>query len=76
MKIFIEAKPKSKEEKIEKIDEKHFKVWVKEPPHDGKANMAIMKVIIKYFNIRWTDISLVSGFSSRTKVFEIGQHER
>ncbi len=71
MKIFVEAKPKSREEKVEMIDRDHFKVWVKEPPQDGKANMAIMKALIRHLGIRWTDISLVSGFSSRTKVFDV-----
>jgi hypothetical protein len=73
MKIFVEAKPKAREEKVEKIGESHYKVWVKEPPVDGKANMAVMKALIKYFDIKWVDITLVSGFSSRTKVFEINK---
>ncbi len=71
MKIFIQARPSAREEKVETIDENHLKIWVKEPPKDGKANMAVMRAIIKHFGIRWTDISLVSGFSSRTKVFEV-----
>ena len=75
MRIFVEAKPRAKEEKIEKIDDTHFKVWVKEPPENGKANMAVIKVLTGYFNISWADILLISGATSKKKVFEIEWHE-
>ncbi|PIV45904.1 hypothetical protein COS23_01900, partial [bacterium (Candidatus Moisslbacteria) CG02_land_8_20_14_3_00_36_53] len=32
MKIFVKAKPLAKESKVEKIDDTHFVVSVKEPP--------------------------------------------
>lgn len=71
MKIFVKAKPSAKEEKIEKIDEVNFIVAVKEPPKDGRANRAIVKAIAAHFNIASSCVNLVSGFSSRQKVFEI-----
>ncbi|MBU3896094.1 DUF167 domain-containing protein [Patescibacteria group bacterium] len=74
MRIFVDVKPKAREEKIEKIDDTHFKVWVREPPENGKANMAVIKVLTEYFNISWTDILLISGASSRRKVFQIEWH--
>lgn len=75
MRIFVEVKPRSREEKIEKIDDTHFKVQVKEPPEKNKANMAVIKVLCEYFNVGWSDILLISGASSRKKVFEIDWHE-
>ena len=74
MKIFVEAKPRSKEPCVERVDENHFKVLVKEPPEAGKANMAVMKALKEHFNVNWSDIRLVSGASSRKKVFEIERH--
>lgn len=71
MKIFIKAKPSAKEEKIEKIDEINFIVEVKEPPQKGKANKAIAKVLALYFNVVPSRVNLISGFSSRQKVFEV-----
>ena len=71
MKIFVKVKPLAKEEKIEKIGEINFIVAVKEPPKDGKANRAIAKVIASYFNISSSRVNLISGFSSKNKVFEI-----
>lgn len=71
MKIFVKAKPLAKEEKIEKIDEINFIVAVKEPPKGGKANRAITKALALYFNVAPSQVRLVSGSSSRQKVFEI-----
>lgn len=41
------------------------------PPVDGAANKACIELIAKHFGIRKSQISLVSGTTSRTKVFEI-----
>lgn len=71
MKIFVKAKPSAKEERIEKTDEINFIVWVKEPPKNGKANKAIAKALACYFNVSLSCVNLVSGFSSKQKVFEI-----
>lgn len=71
VKIFVKAKPSAQEEKIEKISETNFTVSVKEPPIKGMANQAIIKALAGYFGIAPSRVRLVSGFSSRQKVFEI-----
>ncbi|MFA6338850.1 MAG: DUF167 domain-containing protein [Candidatus Paceibacterota bacterium] len=83
MKIIVKAKTNSKEEKVERISQPSlgfedtkselvvYKVKVKEPPVDGKANTAIIKALAKYFDIAPSRVSLVSGQSSKQKVFEI-----
>ena len=71
MRIFVKAKPNSKEEYIEKIDETHFVVAVKEPPRQGRANNAIAQALADYFHTSQSNVRLISGFSSKQKVFEI-----
>ena len=71
MKIFVQAKPNAREEKIEKNDETHFIVAVREPPVNGLANAAIRKALAGYFKVAPSCVQLASGFSSRNKVFEI-----
>ncbi len=71
MKITVKARPASKEEKVEKITEFEFVVSVKEPPVQGRANMAIIKALAQYFRVSPSQVRLVSGFTSRQKVFEI-----
>jgi hypothetical protein len=71
MKIFIKAKPKAKENKIEKIDDFHFTVSVTEIPQKGKANQAIIKVLADYFKVPSQSVKIVSGFALRQKIIEI-----
>ncbi|MFH1236025.1 MAG: DUF167 domain-containing protein [Parcubacteria group bacterium] len=72
MKVFITAKAGAKEEKVEKIDDTHFRVWVKAPPEKGKANETIRGALAGHLDIPKSTIVLVSGKSSKRKVFQIG----
>ncbi len=71
MKIFISAKPASREDHVEKIDETHFTVRVTEPPIQGRANRAIIKLLAKYFDTSVSNIKIVSGFTSKQKIIEV-----
>lgn len=71
MKLFVTAKPNAREAKLEETDETHFVVSVTEPPIKGKANRAIIAALADRFGVAPSRVSLVSGFSSRQKVFEI-----
>ncbi|OGZ64738.1 MAG: hypothetical protein A3A98_01985 [Candidatus Staskawiczbacteria bacterium RIFCSPLOWO2_01_FULL_40_39] len=71
MKIIIKAKPGSKEDKIEKVDEANYTVYVKALPVDGKANAAIIKVLADYFDISQSLVEIISGHMARSKVIEI-----
>jgi len=71
MKIFVKAKPRAHEEKVEKIDDAHFEVSVTAPPVKGLANQAIIKTIAEYFKIAPSRVRIVSGFTSRQKILEI-----
>jgi len=71
MKIFVSVKLKTRQEKVEKLDETHYKVSVTEPPADGKANKAVLGALAEYFGVAKINITLVSGAGSREKVFDI-----
>lgn len=71
MKIFVTAKPRSKSEHIEKIDETHFVVAVSAPPIKGLANRAITQALANHFGVAPSQVSLVSGFSAKQKLFEV-----
>jgi len=71
MKINIKAKPNSREEKVEKIDDNNFVICVKEPPEKGKANNAIKNALAVYFKIASSRVKIVSGYSSRNKIIVI-----
>lgn len=71
MKVIIKAKPGSREDKIEKIDESNYIVYVQALPIDGKANASIVKLLADYFDISPSLVKIISGYMARTKVIEI-----
>lgn len=83
MKIVVKSKPNAKVEKVERVtqpalgfDTEHsnmveYLVAVKELPIHGQANEAIIKALANYFDVPKTLIKLVSGQTSKRKVFEI-----
>ncbi len=75
MKIFVKAKANSKNENIEKIDDTHFVISVKEPPIKGRANEAIIKAIAEHFGVNRAEVWLVAGFSSKEKIFEVTENK-
>ena len=71
MKIFVKVKPKAGEEKVEKIDSTHYVVHTKEIPEKGKANEGIIRLLSTYFSIPQSNIQIISGQKSRTKIIFI-----
>jgi uncharacterized protein (TIGR00251 family) len=71
LKISVKVKPNAKQDKIERVNESHFLVRVKEKPQEGKANRAVIKALAEYFDIPQSEIILLKGHSAREKIFEI-----
>lgn len=71
MKIFVKAKTGARDDNIEKIDETHFIVSVKERPVKGQANRGIIRVVANYFKVSKSEVRMVSGFTSFQKILEI-----
>ncbi|RMD45776.1 DUF167 domain-containing protein [Candidatus Pacearchaeota archaeon] len=69
MEIKVLAKPSSPFQKIEKVSENEFIVFLKSPPSKNKANLELIKILRKYFN---DDVFLVRGKNSKRKVLRIG----
>ena len=51
--------------------EVRFRVYVKQPAEDGKANKAVLAALARYFRIDKTDLEILKGQTSRTKVISI-----
>lgn len=71
MKIYVRVTPNVRKERVEQIDDTHYRLWVSAPAHDGKANEAAIKALAKHFKIAKSNIELCSGHSSRRKIFDI-----
>lgn len=71
MRLTVVAKPKKKQVKVIQITQNSYSVSVTEPPVDGQANEAIIKALAKYFSLSPSQISLISGHTSKIKIFEV-----
>ena len=71
MKISVNVKTNAKKNTIEAVDAAHYVVRLNAIPVQGKANDMLIKLLAAHFNIAQSRISIVSGFSSRTKIIEI-----
>ncbi len=69
--IFVKVKTKAKKEEVLKLGADEFLVSVKEPAEEGKANVAIIKALARYFKVPTTSVKIVSGRASRKKRIEI-----
>lgn len=86
MKIIVKAKTRARENKVERVGQPAmdfgesekgryemltYKVSVKEMPVNGKANEAIIKALAEYFETAPSRVELISGGSSKQKIFNI-----
>ena len=70
MKIQVKVKPNSRTEEL--IQEGNsLIVKVKEPPREGKANRAVIKLLAEHFGVPQSQVRILSGFRSRSKVIEV-----
>ena len=71
MKIYIKTKPQSKEEKVEKLDDLHYVVFVKEPPEKGKANEGVRRALAEYFGVSKSMVEILAGHTAKNKIVEV-----
>lgn len=71
MRILAKIRPGAGGDKVEKIDETHYIVWVKEPPQKGQANKGVIRVLANFFDKPKSLITIKSGHTSSAKVIEI-----
>ena len=68
LKLFVTVKANAKKSLVERIDDTHFRVWVKEPPQEGRANQAVVQVLSDYLGRPKASLGILSGHRSKNKV--------
>jgi uncharacterized protein (TIGR00251 family) len=71
MRLSVTVTPRARRERIERIDSTHLRVTVTAPPHEGRANEAVVKVVATFFGVPPSQVKIVRGLTSRQKVIEI-----
>ena len=72
MKIQVKVKPSSKTEEVSQEGDS-FIIKVKEPPKEGKANQAVIKLLAEHFGVPKSQVRILSGFRSKNKVIEVAE---
>jgi len=70
MKIQVKVKPSSKTEELSREGDS-FIIKVKEPPKEGKANQAVIKLLAQHFGVPQSQVRILSGLRSRTKIIGV-----
>jgi uncharacterized protein (TIGR00251 family) len=70
VKIQVKVKPNSRTEELSREGDS-FIVKVKEPPKEGKANQAVIKLLAEHFSVPQSQIRILSGRKNRNKVIEV-----
>lgn len=71
MKYSIVAHPNSRRPRVESDLLGTLHVYVREPPLEGRANLALIESLADHFNVKKNQIRLVSGDKSKYKIIEI-----
>lgn len=71
MRVTVFAKPRAGSERVEKMDATHYKISVKEPATEGKANRAVAAALAKHLGVAKSCVVLVSGSTWYEKVFDV-----
>jgi len=71
MKITVQVKAGAKTEEITKIDERNYRLRVKAPAKEGKANEAVIKALARHFKIGKSAVRIIGGLKSRKKIIEL-----
>ncbi len=67
----IKLHPKSKKQKIEKISDEKFEIWVKSKAEQNQANLEMLEILANFLEIEKKKIRLVSGHHRPGKMVEV-----
>jgi uncharacterized protein (TIGR00251 family) len=70
VKIQVNVKPNSKTEEVSR-EGNSLVIKVKEPPKEGKANQAVIRLLARHFGVPQSHINITSGIRSKNKVIEV-----
>lgn len=73
MRYFVTVKTRAQADRIEMIDANHYSLSVKAAPIDGKANLAVRRLLARALDVAPSSLRLVAGATGKSKVFIYGE---
>ncbi len=71
MQIKLKVVPKSSMNLVETEMDGSLRVKLTSPPEKGKANKQLIEILAKHYNVKKSDIKILKGETSKTKIVEI-----
>ncbi|WUR03138.1 UPF0235 protein [Vairimorpha necatrix] len=71
VKLSITVVPNSQTTQIKSIEEKEIRILINQPPEKDKANIELCKYLSRVLKIPRSEISIISGHTSRHKVVSV-----
>jgi len=71
MRIEVSVKPNSKTEEVVRDGENSYTVRVKQPPTEGKANKAVIRLVAKHLGVPESQLTISKGLKSKNKTIEV-----
>lgn len=71
MKFAVEVRPSSKKSEVERLQDGDFKVFVKSPAKEGRANAEAVRLLARHFGVPASSVSIARGARGRKKIVEI-----
>jgi len=71
MRIVVEVRPNSRVAGVEALGPSHVRVKVRAPAREGRANIEVIELLSRYFDVPKSHVSLRSGAAGRRKVFDV-----
>ncbi|UPA28391.1 MAG: DUF167 domain-containing protein [Verrucomicrobiota bacterium] len=71
MRIQVKAIPNAARSEVIVQEDGSLKIKVQNPPEDGKANKAILRLIAKHYQVPPRNVKIVSGEKSHQKIIEV-----
>jgi uncharacterized protein YggU (UPF0235/DUF167 family) len=71
--MFLKVKlhPKSKKQKIEKVSDEKFEIWVKSKAEENKANYEMLEILSEFLEIEKKKLRLISGHHHPSKMIQV-----
>jgi uncharacterized protein YggU (UPF0235/DUF167 family) len=63
--------PSSSKNKLEKLSDSSYKIYITEHPIDGEANEAFVELLADELGVSKSTIKIVQGLKSKTKIVEV-----
>lgn len=76
MRLIVRVNPNSHKDEVIFEEKDLFgnlimRIKTTKPAENGKANKAVIEILAKYFQVSKSDIEVISGHSSRTKLVNV-----